>query len=79
MEQREFPVVACPFIYRGDTVSEEQRLIRLGWPLEDALTFCYAKRKEGGLCAFVDALEAEARDKARYDLVCRQAAREALG
>lgn len=60
-------------------MTPEQRLIMLGWPLEDALTFCYSKRKEGGLEAFVSSLEDEAREQARYDLVCRQAAREALG
>lgn len=79
MEQREFPVVTCPFIiFWGDTVGEELRLIRLGWPLEDAITFCYTKRKEGGLEEFIEALEDETRDRARYDLVCRQAAREAI-
>lgn len=65
--------------FRGEAMTPEQRLIYLGWPLEDAVTFCFSKRKEGGLEEFVSALEAEARDEARYDLVCRQAAREALG
>ena len=60
-------------------MSEELRLIKLGWPLEDALTFCFSKRKEGGLLEFVEAEEEKARDRARYEFVCRQAAREALG
>lgn len=80
MKRRENPVAECPFIFfRGDTVSEELRLIRLGWPLEDAITFCFSKRKEGGLEEFVMAEEKKAREQARYALVCRQAAREALG
>ncbi len=57
---------------------EELRLIRLGWPLDAALTLCHSMRKEGGLEAFVRAEEEKARDKARYDLVCRNAAREVM-
>ena len=59
-------------------MNEEIRLIRLGWPLEDALTLCFSMRKEGGLAAFVEAEEARAREEARYALMCRNAAREVL-
>lgn len=59
-------------------MTEELRLIRLGWPLEDAVTLCYSLRKEGRLKAFVEAEEAKARDEARYVLTCRNAAREVL-
>lgn len=59
-------------------MTPEQRLIRLGWPLEDALTFCFSKRKEGGLEQFVTAEEEKARDEAQYILTCRNAAREVI-
>lgn len=59
-------------------MNEEIRLIRLGWPLEDALTLCFSLRKEGRLEAFVEAEEAKARDEANYILVCKNAAREVL-
>ena len=80
MKQREYLGAECPFIvFRGKDMTPKQRLIYLGWPLEDALTFCFSKRKEGGLEGFVEELEAEAKEESRYALVCRQAAREALG
>ena len=59
-------------------MSEEIRLIRLGWTLEDALTLCFSLRKEGRLEAFVEAEEDRAREKARYEMMCRNAAREVL-
>lgn len=59
-------------------MSEELRLVRLGWPLEDAVTFCFSKRKEGGLLEFVEAQEAKTKEEVNYILVCRNAAREVL-
>lgn len=59
-------------------MSEELRLISLGWPLEDALTLCFSLRKEGKLAAFMEAEEARVREEARYALMCRNAAREVL-
>ena len=59
-------------------MGEELRLISLGWPLEDAVTLCFSLRKEGRLEAFVEAEEARAREKVRYEMVCRNAAREVL-
>lgn len=44
------------------TIYEEQRLISLGWPLEDAVTLCNSLRKEGVLQAFVEAEEEKARE-----------------
>ena len=48
---------------------EELRLMALGWPLEDALTFCHAMRKEGELETAMD--EIEARSKLEKSYVCR--------
>ena len=59
-------------------MTEELRLIRLGWPLEGALTLCYSLRKEGKLTGFVEAEEAKARNETGYILTCRNAAREVL-
>lgn len=37
---------------------EEQRLIRIGFPISEALGICHAMRKEGGLESFVEEQEA---------------------
>lgn len=36
---------------------EEQRLISMGWPLEDALTLCHSLRKENELASFMKDVE----------------------
>lgn len=54
------PSVECPFIFWGDSLQEERRLMQLGWPIEDALTFCFSIRREGGLESFVKAQEEKA-------------------
>lgn len=37
---------------------EEQRLIRIGFPVSEALGICHAMRKEGSLESFVEEQEA---------------------
>lgn len=49
-------------------MSEEQRLISIGFPLEDALTICYSLRKEGTLRQFVEEQE-KAHRQSRGDIV----------
>lgn len=36
---------------------EEQRLVSIGFPLEDAVSVCHALRKDGNLDEFVEAEE----------------------
>ncbi len=43
-------------------IYEEQRLISMGWPLEDALTLCHSLKKEGMMEQFVKELEEKYRE-----------------
>lgn len=44
-------------------MSDEMRLVSIGWPLEDALTFCFSARKEGSLEDFIQEQEKIYREK----------------
>lgn len=65
-----------PFHQKGRdfvTLNEEQRLISIGYPLEEAFGICRSLRREGGLREFVEAREAEHRER------CREYVREVIG
>ena len=51
---------------------EEQRLIRIGFPLSEATAICHTMRKEGTLQQFVEDQEKE------YRKLCEEIVKEAI-
>lgn len=52
---------------------EEERLIYLGWPVDEAISLCHTLRREGVLRQFMEETER------KYRAVCREIVDEAMG
>lgn len=53
-------------------MTEERRLIAIGFPLDEAITLCYSMRKEGTLAEFVE------KEEEKYFNLCKCIVDEAL-
>lgn len=66
-------VVGPLFCLKGNTdMTEERRLIAIGFPADDAICMCHVMRREGTLAEFVK------REEEKYRERCREHVKEVI-